>query len=113
MAVNLLSVRRASNRRAQPHAVHACAHRQQWRHPGRGPVKQGRPPAISVAVEPLFSRLSGAGARPGDVLSFNAELLPARIGEGADAMWLHYAPTLPHEPEDPLRANPATVTAMP
>ena len=47
-----------------------------------------------------------AGARPGDVLSFNAELLPARIGEGADAMWLHYAPTLPHEPEDPLRGEP-------
>jgi hypothetical protein len=31
------------------------------------------------------------GAQPGDYLSFNPELLPMKIGEGSDAMWLHYA----------------------
>lgn len=31
------------------------------------------------------------GARPGDYLSFNAELLPQKMGSGPEAFWLHYA----------------------
>jgi hypothetical protein len=35
------------------------------------------------------------GARPGDYLSFNPELLPMKIGDGPGAMWLHYAQVRP------------------
>jgi hypothetical protein len=31
------------------------------------------------------------GAGPGDFLSFNAELLPQKMGSGANPFWLHYA----------------------
>lgn len=46
------------------------------------------------------------GAGPGDLLPFAPELLPERVGDGADAMWLQYAQVRPHPPDDPLRGEP-------
>ncbi|OYU45697.1 MAG: hypothetical protein CFE44_06135 [Burkholderiales bacterium PBB4] len=47
------------------------------------------------------------GAQPGDYLSFNAEILPLRIGTGEDTLWLHYAQQRPALPDDPLEGEPS------
>ncbi len=47
------------------------------------------------------------GAAPGDYLSFNAELLPMRVGEGEHAMWIHYAQTQRASASDPLAGEPS------
>jgi hypothetical protein len=46
------------------------------------------------------------GAQTGDYLSFNAELLPMRIGTGDDTQWLHYAQQRPAHDDDPLEGEP-------
>ena len=45
-------------------------------------------------------------AQPGDYLSFNAELLPLRIGTGDTTLWLHYAQQRPALPDDPMEGEP-------
>lgn len=47
------------------------------------------------------------GAGPGDYLSFNPELLPASIGDGASRTWIHYAQTRSAAPQDPLGGEPS------
>jgi hypothetical protein len=47
------------------------------------------------------------GARPGDYLSFNPELLPMKIGEGREAMWLHYAQPRPELAGDAYGGEPS------
>ncbi len=46
------------------------------------------------------------GAKPGDYLSFNAELLPMRIGSGDQTQWLHYAQQRIANTDDPLEGEP-------
>jgi hypothetical protein len=46
------------------------------------------------------------GAQPGDYLSFNAELLPMRIGTGEQTQWLHYAQQRLANTDDPLEGEP-------
>jgi hypothetical protein len=48
-----------------------------------------------------------AGAQPGDYLSFNPELLPMKIGDGADAMWIHYAQPRTDLADDELDGEPS------
>ncbi|MBH9551707.1 hypothetical protein [Inhella gelatinilytica] len=45
-------------------------------------------------------------AEPGSALSFNAELLPMAVGEGAHAMWLHYQQATQAAPTDPWQGEP-------
>lgn len=45
-------------------------------------------------------------AEPGSALSFNAELLPMAVGEGAHAMWLHYQQANFAAPGDPWLGEP-------
>jgi hypothetical protein len=46
------------------------------------------------------------GALPGDYLSFNAEVLPMRVGTREDTQWLHYAQQRPAQEGDPLEGEP-------
>jgi hypothetical protein len=46
------------------------------------------------------------GAKPGDYLSFNPEILPMRVGSGEHTMWLHYAQQRPALVSDPLEGEP-------
>ena len=46
------------------------------------------------------------GAQPGDYMSFNAEILPLRIGTGDSTLWLHYAQQRPALPDDPMEGEP-------
>ena len=46
------------------------------------------------------------GAMPGDYLSFNAEILPMRIGTGEHTQWLHYAQQRHTHADDPLEGEP-------
>lgn len=47
------------------------------------------------------------GARAGDYLSFNPEVLPMRIGDGAHTQWLHYAQQRTPRADDPLEGEPS------
>ena len=47
------------------------------------------------------------GARAGDYLSFNPELLPMRIGDGPDALWIHYAQPRPDLADDEFGGEPS------
>ena len=46
------------------------------------------------------------GALQGDYLSFNAEVLPMRVGTREDTQWLHYAQQRPAQEGDPLEGEP-------
>lgn len=46
------------------------------------------------------------GATPGDYFSFNAEILPMRVGSGEHTQWLHYAQQRPSQAGDPLAGEP-------
>lgn len=59
------------------------------------------PPGSSGARASLAEQLAG----PGDVLSFNPELLPACIE--AEGLWIHYAQRHPALAESPLRGEPS------
>jgi hypothetical protein len=47
------------------------------------------------------------GAQPGDFLSFNAELLPQKMGAGPNPFWLHYAQPRHELADDPLGGEPS------
>lgn len=46
------------------------------------------------------------GAKPGDYLSFNPEILPMRVGSGPHTMWLHYAQQRSTNAADSLEGEP-------
>lgn len=47
------------------------------------------------------------GAQPGDFLSFNPELLPMKIGDGPEALWLHYVQTRPGPTDERFDGEPS------
>jgi hypothetical protein len=47
------------------------------------------------------------GAQPGEFLSFNPELLPQKLGQGAGAHWLHYAQPRADLAQDALGGEPS------